>query len=121
MNLNFSLKSSLLFTTNRSPFLSIKIDEIEDEGLRKHIEIMHSNSAIYVSNISDNHSIEKDPSNDFLIDEYESLLERNNKETMLINSIEEDEKTRVFINGEIIKLATIYLISIARPTPTPKL
>ena len=60
------------------------------------------------SNNSINQSIEMDSSIDFLIDEYESLLERNNKETMVINSIEEDEKTKNLPEGsELVKITLV--------------
>ena len=53
---SYNMKNCILRTHSRNK--SAKIEEINDEELRKHIEIMHSNSAIYVSNIGENHSHE---------------------------------------------------------------
>ena len=50
---SYNIKNCILRTHSKNK--SSKIEDIKDEELRKHIEIMHSNSAIYVSNISDNH------------------------------------------------------------------
>ena len=53
---SYNIKNCILRTHNKNK--SAKIEQIKDEELRKHMEIMQSNSATYVSNISDNHSHE---------------------------------------------------------------
>ena len=59
------------------------------------------------SNNSINQSIEMDSSIDFLIGEEESLLENNNK-TILINSIDEDEKIKNLPEGsELVKITLV--------------
>ena len=59
-------------------------------------------------NNSINQSIEMDSSIDFLIGEEESLLEKNNKKTILINPIDEDEKIKNLPEGsELVKIKLV--------------
>ncbi len=60
------------------------------------------------SNNSINQSREMDSSIDFLIGEEESLLENNNKKTILINPIDEDEKIKNLPEGsELVKITLV--------------
>ena len=60
------------------------------------------------SNNSINQSIEIDSSIDFLIVKEESLLGKNNKESILINPIDEDEKIKNLPEGsELVKIILV--------------
>ena len=72
---------------------------------RLHHEENNSQESSYTSI---NQSIEKDSSIDFLIGEEESLLENNNKKTILINPIDEDEKIKNLPEGsELVRIILV--------------